>query len=125
MTKRRHNRLTRLVFRLGVAVCLLIVAVSVVSFWWSFEVVTYDRRRVSIAAGSLVVLEYEEVGRVVWIRSDPLWMPLLAAMVPTFLAWRKLRQDYPPGHCRKCGYNLTGNVSGKCSECGAETEGDK
>lgn len=24
-----------------------------------------------------------------------------------------------PGHCKSCGYNLTGNVSGKCSECGA------
>jgi hypothetical protein len=22
------------------------------------------------------------------------------------------------GHCRKCGYNLTGNVSGVCPECG-------
>ena len=25
----------------------------------------------------------------------------------------------PAGHCRKCGYNLTGNVSGRCPECGA------
>ena len=24
----------------------------------------------------------------------------------------------PPGHCKKCGYNLTGNVSGICPECG-------
>ena len=24
----------------------------------------------------------------------------------------------PPGHCQKCGYNLTGNVSGVCPECG-------
>lgn len=24
-----------------------------------------------------------------------------------------------PGHCTTCGYNLRGNVSGKCSECGA------
>ena len=23
----------------------------------------------------------------------------------------------PPGHCPHCGYNLTGNESGKCSEC--------
>lgn len=23
-----------------------------------------------------------------------------------------------PGHCRACGYNLTGNVSGICPECG-------
>jgi len=25
-----------------------------------------------------------------------------------------------PGHCTTCGYNLTGNVSGKCSECGEQ-----
>ena len=23
-----------------------------------------------------------------------------------------------PGHCRACGYDLTGNVSGRCPECG-------
>jgi len=26
-----------------------------------------------------------------------------------------------PGHCTKCGYDLTGNVSGICSECGEAT----
>lgn len=25
---------------------------------------------------------------------------------------------FPIGHCQTCGYNLTGNVSGKCTECG-------
>lgn len=25
-----------------------------------------------------------------------------------------------PGHCSYCGYDLTGNVSGRCPECGAE-----
>ena len=24
----------------------------------------------------------------------------------------------PPGHCQTCGYDLTGNVSGVCPECG-------
>jgi len=28
-----------------------------------------------------------------------------------------------PGHCRVCGYNLTGNESGICSECGAKFGG--
>jgi len=27
-----------------------------------------------------------------------------------------------PGHCRRCGYNLTGNVSGRCPECGTEID---
>ncbi|NOT00267.1 MAG: hypothetical protein HOP29_06525 [Phycisphaerales bacterium] len=26
-----------------------------------------------------------------------------------------------PKHCRRCGYDLTGNTTGKCSECGTET----
>jgi len=25
-----------------------------------------------------------------------------------------------PGHCQRCGYDLTGNVSGVCPECGAK-----
>jgi len=28
------------------------------------------------------------------------------------------RRRAPPDACRKCGYNLTGNVSGICPECG-------
>ena len=31
--------------------------------------------------------------------------------------WHRRRQP-PPGHCQKCGYDLTGNVSGVCPECG-------
>ena len=37
--------------------------------------------------------------------------------VPTLLVWRLGRKHVEPGHCR-CGYDLTGNVSGKCPECG-------
>jgi len=29
------------------------------------------------------------------------------------------RRTFPIGICRTCNYNLTGNVSGKCPECGA------
>ncbi len=47
----------------------------------------------------------------------PLWIPLLIIAVPTVIAWRRDRKP-PPGHCKICGYNLTGNVSGRCPECG-------
>ena len=37
------------------------------------------------------------------------------------VTWLLHRHDRPPGHCRSCGYNLTGNVSGRCPECGKGT----
>ncbi len=52
------------------------------------------------------------------VYSLPLWLPLLFFAIPAaWLHWRD-RRRIPPGHCQSCGYNLTGNVSGKCPECG-------
>ncbi len=56
----------------------------------------------------------------------PLWFPLtLLASYPTIAfirgplrRWRRRRK----GLCLKCGYDLMGNVSGVCSECGTEIE---
>ena len=31
------------------------------------------------------------------------------------------RRRFPAGHCQKCGYDLTGSVSGRCPECGEPT----
>ena len=49
-----------------------------------------------------------------------LWLPFVFVATPTaFLFWRDRR--YPRQCCQKCGYNLTGNVSGRCPECGEKT----
>jgi hypothetical protein len=56
-------------------------------------------------------------GPVWWVIRFPLWPPLVVLLVPTLWLWHRDRR-IPPGHCRKCGYNLTGNVSGRCPECG-------
>ena len=47
----------------------------------------------------------------------PLWIPFLMFALPTaFLCHRDRR--FPRGLCQACGYNLTGNMSGVCPECG-------
>lgn len=46
----------------------------------------------------------------------PLWLLLCLAVAATGFLWWRNRA--PVGHCGKCGYDLTGNVSGRCPECG-------
>jgi hypothetical protein len=55
-------------------------------------------------------------------RSVPLWMVAAAAAVLP-VRWLVLfrRRRRPPGSCATCGYNLTGNTSGVCPECGTPT----
>ena len=65
--------------------------------------------------GDLLVLPRWSTARI----SLPHWLLLATTVMPTaVLFWRDRRRRIPPGHCQRCGYNLTGNVSGKCSECG-------
>ena len=47
----------------------------------------------------------------------PGWIPLGIFAIPTVLTWRGDRRP-PPGHCPRCRYNLTGNTTGVCPECG-------
>jgi hypothetical protein len=58
-----------------------------------------------------------------WDVTIPFWMLLVLAALPTAFLWWRDRRSIPPGHCRKCGYNLTGNVSGRCPECGTPVRG--
>jgi len=49
----------------------------------------------------------------------PLWLPFAVFAGPTLILWfLDRRRRFPRGHCQKCGYDLTGNVSGRCPECG-------
>ena len=48
----------------------------------------------------------------------PLWLPLACMTVLTFVLFIHNRARRIEGLCRKCGYDLTGNESGVCPECG-------
>jgi hypothetical protein len=63
----------------------------------------------------------------VWAVSLPLWMPFVVfSSYPllTFVHHLRHRRRYrlQQGLCVTCGYDLTGNVSGICSECGTKIE---
>ena len=47
-----------------------------------------------------------------------IWIPVAPLVAATGLLWWLDRRKIPPGHCRRCGYDLTGNTSGRCPECG-------
>lgn len=61
--------------------------------------------------------------------SIPLWLPYLILVSIPASRWAKSyrRRIFwtKPNECRKCGYNLTGNETGVCSECGAGTSRSK
>jgi hypothetical protein len=47
---------------------------------------------------------------------------LAVGLVLLKIGWLPRRRGSEP-HCRRCGYDVTGNVSGRCPECGAELAG--
>ncbi len=49
----------------------------------------------------------------------PLWILLLSSGLAALILWYRHRPP-KPGYCAVCGYNLTGNMSGVCPECGTE-----
>ena len=55
--------------------------------------------------------------------STPIWVPVFILLLyPVVVVWRGSVRRFRrcrEGVCRGCGYNLTGNVSGRCPECGA------
>lgn len=53
--------------------------------------------------------------------SLPLTVLIVMFVVPTLVLARPDRRALP-GHCRRCAYDLTGNVSGVCPECGTKCQ---
>ncbi len=78
----------------------------------------YDNRtwndRLGIYNPHIIVLPRRLI---VW---SPFWCPFLAFSFPTAFLWYRDRRRIPPGHCERCGYNLTGANHERCPECGNE-----
>jgi hypothetical protein len=55
-----------------------------------------------------------------YIAFPAVWMIVFWLLLPTlwFILWLRRRLSPDPLACRTCGYNLTGNISGVCPECG-------
>lgn len=54
-----------------------------------------------------------------WRSERPLVRLVVALAVPALILSLVRPRPHPAGSCAACGYDLTGNVSGRCSECGA------
>jgi hypothetical protein len=78
----------------------------------------------TFTAGDLGMTSYfagRAPGRASITKTWPTLPFLLALLIPTGVLWWLGPQHFPPGCCKTCGYNLTGNVSGRCPECGKPT----
>jgi hypothetical protein len=131
------RRLRRFILITGTTLCVLFTAAFVVSAWWSIGTSTKGGSFVFAQAGTLVIgcdhtprapflmLQRHNEGLSFWLLCRKweanLFIPLayvfLTIAIPTLLVWRFVPKSVKSGYCR-CGYNLTGNVSGRCSECG-------
>lgn len=80
----------------------------------------------TIVGGALMILigaiAYESVSNIWPIACAIYFLPgFLVGWLAAFIARQTGPKPIPPGCCQKCGYNLTGNISGRCPECGFPT----
>ena len=137
----RGRRTIRLAKWAGVGMCILIAVAWAVSMRWAFGVDVGTAFRAMVESGLFIASwsdsptdgnvwfsrsamprdlpplfawrPYEDV--FVYVR---LWLLLVLLALPTALLFWLDRRKPRPGFCATCGYDLTGNVSGVCPECG-------
>ena len=142
---KRRNRKRRILKWMAVGLCALLVAGWIVN---AYRNVAWGSSRwtLGVGGGRLIFgrLSFDDssnlpLGWNAW-RSDgqfewwpefqfdgrfnfvniPIWMLLLATALATLWLWR--HNHSAKLGCVNCGYNLTGNVSGVCPECGTNTD---
>jgi len=61
-----------------------------------------------------------------WSMPAAFWLLFVGAIVFNMLVWYRWYtgpSHFQGGGCRQCGYDLTGNLSGRCPECGTPIHG--
>lgn len=131
---RRWTRIRQLFFLSSFVVTMLLFAMWIVSFWARFGY-SGDRTFVGYQAGALIVCPTHGEGNSGWIVgrrnvSETIWLthllgpivvlggwiPVVGCAIPALICWPDRHPK--PGSCIKCRYDLTGNTSGICPECG-------
>jgi hypothetical protein len=133
---------------LGLSTCLVLVVGMSFTLRWSVNWIvrgklvlmagngaigvfwTPESRDSLFTSGVSVDRRYNEDSWVWWISTSksgnwnflsiPLWLPLLAAAIPTCLWWRAYWRRPRPGCCQFCKYDLAGTRIAVCPECGKE-----
>ena len=131
------HRLRTFILITGTLASVLIAVAFAVSAWWEMHLAVPGGPHIGVHAGALDLYWNTLASRPGWMPHGaglrfalvgvtrvngvtlPLIYPLLSVAVPTLLVWRFGRKPVKPGHC-PCGYDLTGNTSGVCPECGVE-----
>lgn len=144
--RKPKNRLVRAA-KWSLLVCSVFVALAwISSIRWSFSE-SFETWRIESFGGLLVIrvwgdgpayatasfavdqamgrpgLEwpaFSTMGYGVAYLSIPYWLILSIVGAPTILMFALTRSRNRPGCCASCGYDLKGNESGTCPECGAK-----
>ncbi|MBE7507060.1 MAG: hypothetical protein HS101_12380 [Planctomycetia bacterium] len=145
----KRRRLKRGLALLNLASALALTLASAASFQWSLTYFGATHNVMFIAGGLYIPPKLTRVGQGItfersmtaklpwkirlefffklpsWSGTDSLFIPfgwpvVILAAGSMFALW-KVPRGFPDGHCQSCGYNLTGNQSGICPECGTTT----
>ena len=125
MTLPKRSRFQHIAKYAGAVVSVLILMITLESTGNHFStmittpwLVRWNNEIVSLHDG-IIEIAAERPGEQVRVY---LVIPFLLVAIPTAFLWARPRRRIPPGYCQTCGYNLTGNVSGVCPECGTAVE---
>jgi hypothetical protein len=121
-----NDDVIRLTFTLASVLSLLLCVATVVLWVRSFFVPSVGEEFLYLGPTARIMLERGgDVEVVLWSPLQfqfniPLWpIALTTAVLPAY-RWLPSRKPQR-GHCPTCSYNLTGNTSGVCPECGTAT----